>query len=337
MGLLVGLTFDIKSRKVPKGSPSDLWAEHDSEETISAVVEALNSGGNKAIRIGSSKRLLSGLSSLKFDIIFNIAEGISGRNRESEVPVLLDIAGIPYAGSDALTLSVSLDKVISKKIFMYHGIPTPAYFECVKGGRAAVPKGLKFPFIVKPRYEGSAKGIGPGSVVRNISSLEKQTDEIIRKYGQPALVEEFIDGWEFTVGIIGNRDPVVLPVVQRHVEIETGLSSHIFDKTCADKQDSSFMDKRELKYRDIMGIDAGLEERIKRFALKAFNGLECRDFARIDFRVDRKKQVYMLEINPLPSLARDDYFSMVAELMGITYERMINMMFAAALDRCGLR
>ncbi|MDD4879402.1 MAG: ATP-grasp domain-containing protein [Candidatus Omnitrophica bacterium] len=329
MGLLVGLAFDIKPRKVPKGSPDDLWAEHDSEETISAVEEALNSGGNRAIRIGSSRRLLSGSSSLKCDIVFNIAEGISGRNRESEVPVLLDIAGIPYAGSDALTLSISLDKIISKKIFMYHKIPTPAYFECVRGGGISVPKGLKFPFMVKPRYEGSAKGIDAGSVVRDMPSLGRQVDKVVKRYGQPVLVEEFIDGWEFTVGIIGNRDPVVLPVVQRHVEAETGLSSHIFDKTCADKQ--------SLRYRDLLDIDAGLEERIKRLALGAFRGLGCRDFARIDFRVNPKRQVYMLEINPLPSLARDDYFAMVAELMGITYERMINMMFGAALDRCGLR
>ena len=329
MGLLVGLTFDIKSRKVPKGSPNDLWAEHDSEETVFAVEEALNSGGNKAIRIGSSRRLLSRLSSLKCNIIFNIAEGISGRDRESEVPVLLDIAGIPYTGSDALTLSISLDKIISKKIFMYHGIPTPAYFECAKGGRLTVPRGLKFPFIVKPRYEGSAKGIDPGSVVRDMPSLEKQVNKVVKRYGQPALVEEFIDGWEFTVGIIGNSDPVVLPVVQRHVETGTGLSSHIFDKARADKQG--------LKYRDLLDIDADLEGRIKKLALEAFKGLECRDFARIDFRVNPKRQAYMLEINPLPSLARDDYFSMVAELMGITYERMINMMFGAALDRCGLR
>ncbi len=329
MGLLVGLTFDIRSRKVPKGFPSDLWAEHDGRETISTIMSALSSGGNRAIRIGSSRRLLSGLSSLKCDIVFNIAEGISGRNRESEVPVLLDIAGIPYAGSDALTLSFSLDKIISKKIFIYHGIPTPEYFECVKGGGIVVPGGLGFPFIVKPRYEGSAKGIEPGSVVRDMPSLKKQVNKIIKRYGQPALVEEFIDGWEFTVGIIGNKDPVVLPVVQRHVEKKTGLSSHIFGKACADKQG--------LAYRDLLDIGAPLEEKIKKLALEAFKGLECRDFARIDFRVDRKRQPYILEINPLPSLARDDYFSMVAELMGMTYESMINMMLGAALDRCGLR
>ena len=328
MGLLVGLTFDVKSHKLSSGSPCDLWAEHDSEETISAVEEALNSGGNRVIPIGSSEQLLAKLNSLKCDIVFNIAENLSGRNRESEVPVLLDILGIPYSGSDALTLSIALDKIISKKIFMYHNIPTPKYFECAEYGRVAFPKGFNFPLIVKPRYEGSAKGIGPDSVVRDTASLGKQVNKIIKRYRQPALVEKFIDGWEFTVGMIGNRNPVVLPVVQRHVEKKTGLSSHTFNKSC--------MAKRGLKYRDLLDIDAELEERIKKLALEAFGGLECRDFARIDFRVNLKKQIYALEINPLPSLARDDYFAMVAELMGISYERMINMMFEAALDRYGL-
>lgn len=315
MGLLVGLTFDIKSRKLPPGSPRDIWAEHDSEETVSSVEGALSSGGNRVIAIGSSKHLLAKLDSLKCDIVFNIAEGISGRNRESEVPVLLDILGIPYAGSDALTLSVALDKLMSKRIFMYHKIPTP-------------PGGIKFPLIVKPRYEGSSKGIGPGSVVRDAASLKKQTDTVIRKYKQPALVEGFIDGWEFTVGIIGNGKPLILPAVQRHLEERTGLSSHVFDKARPSA--------RPLSYRRLLDIDPVLEERMKDLALQAFNGLGCRDFARIDLRVDPKGKIYVLEINPLPSLARDDYFAMVAELMGISYERMINMMFEAALERYGL-
>lgn len=328
MGFLVGLTFDIKSHKLPRGSPRDLWAEHDSEDTISAVEEALSSGGHRVMPIGSSKQLLARMDSLKCDIIFNIAEGVSGRNRESEVPVLLDILGTPYAGSDALTLSVALDKIISKKIFIYYNISTPRYFEYSGRGRIAFPRGIGFPLIVKPRYEGSAKGIGPDSVVRDAASLRKQTDSVVERYRQPALVEEFIEGWEFTVGVIGNGKPLLLPAVQRHVEKRTGLSGHIFDKARAGR--------RGLSYRDLLDIDAGLEERMKRLALEAFRGLGCRDFARIDFRVDRKGKIYVLEINPLPSLARDDYFAMVAELMGITYGRMINMMLEAALGRYGL-
>jgi len=328
MALLVGLTFDIKSRKVPSGSPNDIWAEHDSRETVSAVEQALEANGNKVIRIGSSKKLLTKLYALKCDIVFNMAEGVSGRNRESEVPTLLDTLGIPYTGSDALTLSMSLDKITSKKIFLYHKIPTPRYFECLESDSPVFRKGLKFPLIVKPRYEGSAKGIGADSVVRDMTSLRKQVREVIKVYRQPALIEEFIEGWEFTIGIIGNERPKVLPVVQRHIEAETGLSSHVFGK------------RQGLRYRDFLDIDAEFEQEIKGLALEAFEGIGCRDFARIDFRVARsargKNDIYMLEINPLPSLARDDYFAMVAELMGISYERMIDMMFEAALDRYGL-
>lgn len=327
MSLIVGLTFDLQD-KVPPGAPADIWAEHDSLETVSSVENALRASGRKVVRMGSSRQLLKKMDRLKCDIVFNIAEGISGRNRESEVPILLDLLGIPYSGSDALTLSLSLDKVISKKIFDYHGIPTPGYFECRPGGGAGLPKKLTFPLIVKPRYEGSAKGIDPDSVVRDAVFLERQAKKIMRRYRQPALVEEFIDGWEFTAGIIGNEDPVVLPVVQRHVEAETALSSHIFDKARADR--------RSLTYRGLLDIDAELEEKIRGLAIEAFRVLDCRDFARVDFRVSPERRPYILEVNPLPSLAKDDYFAMVAELTGITYETMINKMFDAALKRCGL-
>lgn len=327
MSLTVGLTFDLRD-KIPSGAPADIWAEHDSLETVSSVERALMASGRKVVRIGSSRHLLKKMNRLKCDIIFNIAEGISGRNRESEVPILLDIAGIPYTGPDALTLSASLDKITAKKIFKFHGIPTPPYFEISGKGGLVLPKGIRFPLIVKPRYEGSAKGINPDSVVNQMRALRKAAELVMSSYGQPALAEEFIEGWEFTVGVIGNNIPSVLPVVQRHVEIWTGLSNHLFAGRGED-----------LKYKKLLEIEPALEARIRKMAVDAFMGLDCRDFARFDFRVREtggRYEVYMLEANPLPSLARDDYFAMVAELMGITYETMIKEMFDAALKRCGL-
>ncbi len=323
----VGLTFDLK----PKDSPGDLLAEHDTEETISLIEGALAGHGHRVVRIGPARGLLKKLRALKCDIVFNIAEGLSGRNRESEVPVILEALGIPYVGSDALTLSISLDKVISKKIFSYHNIPTPSYFECGDKNNIVMPKGFTFPLIVKPRYEGSAKGIGPDSRVENPGALKKKVKRIIEDYGQPALVEEFISGWEFTGGIIGNDKPEALPVVQRHVESDTGLSSHIFEK--------AGMDKDKLRYREFLEIEPELESRIGDYALAAFRGLDCRDFARMDFRVSephstrKKPGIYLLEINPLPSLAKDDYFAMTAELLGTTYDAMINKILDAAVER----
>lgn len=336
MPLRIGLTFDLKpaSAEYRRRKPeNDHFAEHDTEETISLIENALKSRGYKVIRIGSAKVLLKKAPALKCDIVFNIAEGFSGRNRESEVPVILETFGISYVGSDALTLSLSLDKVISKKIFAYHNIPTPSYFECGDKDNIVMPEGFYFPLIVKPRYEGSAKGIEPDSRADNLMALRKKARYIIKAYKQPALVEEFISGWEFTVGIIGNGKPEALPVVQRHVESRTNLSSHIFEKAGINN----------LKYRDFLDIEPELESQIKGYALTAFRGLDCQDFARLDFRVSERllsrgrPAIYLLEINPLPSLAKDDYFAMTAELLGISYDEMINRILDAAVMRCKIR
>ncbi len=330
MPLLVGLAYDIKPTQ-PKRASGDAYAEHDSPETISSVEEALKAGGHCVVRIGGSNELLKNIRRLKYDIVFNIAEGISGRNRESEVPMLLDLAGIPYTGPDALALSVALDKPTAKKIFKYHGIPTPRYFLAAGAGGIALPAGMRFPVIVKPAHEGSAKGIGADSVVKDMRSLERKAAYVIKTYKQPAMIEEFVEGWEFTVGVIGNSARAcALPVVERHVCAKSGLSSHVLEKCGRAAANQG--------YRKLLGIEAALEARIKALAAEAFLALECRDFARFDFRVSaRGMRVFILEANPLPSLSKDDYFAMVAELQGISYSDMINRMFGAALERCALK
>ncbi len=325
--MLTGFTFDLKSN-APRGCPADIWAEHDDPATILSIESALKEGGHDVIRIGSSRDLLKRLKSLNCDVVFNIAEGISGRNRESEVPIILDLARIPYTGPDALTLSVALDKIMAKKVLGYHGIKVPPSFGFTGPGKCGLPPGRKFPFIVKPRYEGSAKGISAASVVTDMRGLRERVLYIREKYGQPAIIEEFIDGWEFTAGVAGNSRVSALPVVQRHLEERSGLSCHVFDK---DKRAGS------LTLRKLLDMDRELERAIQKMAIDAFTALECRDFARFDFRVSRKgRKIYLLEANPLPSLARDDYFGMVAELEGVTYEAMINRLFNICLERCGL-
>ncbi|MFA5165191.1 MAG: D-alanine--D-alanine ligase [Candidatus Omnitrophota bacterium] len=329
MPLLVGLTYDIRSAP-PKHAPKDACAEHDSPETISSVEEALKSAGHRVGRIGGSNELLKKFRRLKYDIVFNIAEGISGRNRESEVPILLDLAGIPYTGPDALALAVALDKSAAKKIFRYHGIPTPRYFMAAKADGIAFSGEMEFPVIVKPAYEGSAKGIWADSVVKDMRSLKEKAAYVIRTYKQPALIEEFVEGWEFTAGVIGNTRVSVLPVVERHVCAKSGLSSHVLEK-CGHAAPNA-------GYRKLLGVDPALEARIGALAAEAFRALEFRDFARFDFRVSaRGKRIFILEANPLPSLSKDDYFSMVAELQGLSYADMINRMFGAAIERCGLK
>lgn len=329
MPLLVGLAYDIKPAQ-QKRAPEDAYAEYDSPETISSVEEALKAGGHRVVRIGGSTALLKKLQRLKCDIVFNIAEGISGRNRESEVPILLDLAGIPYTGPDALALSVALDKPTAKKILKYHGIPTPRYFLAAGAGGITLPAGMRFPVVAKPAHEGSAKGIGADSVVKDIRSLERKAAYLAKTYKQPALIEEFVEGWEFTAGVIGNTDITVLPAVERHVCAECGLSSHVLEK-CG-------YAAANMGYRKLLGVDPAIESRIKALAAEAFLALECRDFARFDFRVSsRDRRIFILEANPLPSLSKDDYFAMVAELQGLSYAGMINRMFDAALERCAFK
>ena len=210
----VGLTYDLKTDFVFKeDDPKDANAEFDHPETIEYIREALFWGGHKVEKIGNLKNLLNRLNSLNVDIVFNISEGMKGRNRESEIPNILEASGIPYVGADALTLGLTLDKVLAKKVFVFHGVATPSFWE-TNGVPINRKLPLNFPVIVKPRYEGSSKGITERSVVTNLKDLKKQAEWVERTYNQPALIEEFIEGKEFTVAVWGNDHPEALPVVQ---------------------------------------------------------------------------------------------------------------------------
>ena len=230
MGKIIGLTYDLKSDWVAgSDDPSDASAELDKPQTVDSIVKALESAGHRVVRIGHVWNLIRQLDELDVDIVFNICEGHQGRNRESQVPMLLELKGIPYVGSDALTLGVTLDKIVAKKCFIADGIPTPRYFEAndSENLRKRTSK-FRFPLIVKPHHEGSSKGLSRDSRVTDLSGLKRQIDLINHKYKQTALVEEFIKGTEFTVGVIGNENPRALPVVQISIEGKTYLGDEGF-------------------------------------------------------------------------------------------------------------
>ncbi|MBM3250591.1 MAG: D-alanine--D-alanine ligase, partial [Candidatus Omnitrophica bacterium] len=215
----VGLTYDLKTDyEFKEGDPPDANAEFDHPSTIDVIASAIEANGFMVKRIGNVKDVLENLGSLGVDIVFNISEGISGRNRESQVPVLLEMAGIPFVGADALTLSLTLDKVMAKKVFIAEGIPTPKFFEIKSVEDMLSTDHCKFPLIVKPRCEGSSKGLSENSRVENLDELKKQVDYVVNTYKQPALVEEFISGQEFTVAVVGNDPPEAMPVVQIKID-----------------------------------------------------------------------------------------------------------------------
>jgi len=325
----VGLTYDLKTDyEFKDDDPPDANAEFDHPSTIDVIAKAIESQGHKVKRIGNVANLIENLDHLNVDIVFNISEGLLGRNRESQVPILLEMADIPFVGADALTLSLTLDKIMAKKIFIAEGLPTPKFFE-VKTPEALIDSDhMKFPLIVKPRFEGSSKGLSDASRVENAEELKKQAEYVINTYKQPALVEEFIRGEEFTVAIVGNDSPEVMPIVQIKIDGRLRLNDKFYT--------FARIASNRLEYICPARINQDLKEKVSDLALKTYNAVECRDFGRVDFRVDNEGNPYILEINPLPSLSTEDVFMMVAKEVGISYEEMVGRILKGALKRYNL-
>src|SRR5438270_6825976 len=211
--LRVGFTYNVKRVKPALDGSRDEEAEYDPPATIQAVREAIAAAGHEVVDLEATADLPALIETTRPDLVFNMAEGIKGRNRESQVPALLELLDIPYSGSDPAALNIALDKALAKKIVRQHGILTPNFF-IMNTGKERLPRDLRFPLIVKPVAEGSSKGVHTTSVVENEVELREAAQKMIAKYDQPALVEDYIGGREFTVGMLGERRPKGLPPVE---------------------------------------------------------------------------------------------------------------------------
>jgi D-alanine-D-alanine ligase len=322
---IIGFTFDVREEhQLRAGEPQDQYAEMDKRETIDEIIKAIQDCGHEVLPIGDAHKLLALGEKLKVDIVFNIAEGLYGRNRESEVPQILELMGIPFVGSDALTLGLSLDKVMAKKVFITEDIRTPAYFEAKSKDDLKNLK-LKFPLFVKPRFEGSSKGLDGGSLVRDFASLEKRALSIIEKYKQSALIEEFISGKEFTVAIIGNKPAHVYEPIQVKIKGKLELGDLFYS--------FAHLDSPELEYIYPPQISKKLSACLCAVALKAYNAVDCRDFGRVDLRVNALDEIFVLEVNPLPSLCSEDVFVIIAQHEGREFSDIIAEILNAAFKR----
>jgi len=334
--LRIGLiyeTFETYPRR--SGDPIDVHVEFEPESTLEALEAAILHLGHLPFRLGSPWAMLKRLGeadSKPVDAAFNLAEGFGGRNREAWAPILLEMAGIPAIGSDALFLSLSLDKAWANRWLTAAGVPvadqtTMASADEAKQG--ALP--AAFPLFVKPRWEGTAKGIRPSSRVTSREALVTEVERIVSDYDQPALVEAFIPGAEYTVTLIGNAPPQVLPVLQRALECETGIGLHALEGSGSLESGGSALDHA------MTGVlEPALEARLAALSLQVFEVLECRDFARVDFRLDAAGDPVFLEINPLPTFAPDGSFGILAELEGCSLSEMLGRCVAAGLVRLGL-
>ncbi len=328
----VGITYNLKDELPFNVSlDSEFFEEFDTRETVEAISAILVKKGHEVVKLGARVDIVERIKKEKIRFVFNLAEGYSGRNRESHIPCILEMLNVPYSGSDPLSLGLSLDKTLSKKIAQLAGIPTPSY-RVVKIGQDLkdVDAGLAYPLITKPSWEGSSKGIYNSSKVSNKTELEKNILFLFEKYpDQPVLVEEYIQGREVTAGIIGNTTPRLLGLM----EIVNRNNTDDFFYSLEVKRNW----RKLVDYKTDSNIIKILEGQLCDYAMAAFKEFGCRDIARIDFKISWDNKIFFLEINPLPGLS-PEYSDLVimTQKLGIAYKDFISEILHQGLSRYNL-
>lgn len=327
----IGLTYNLKS-EVEQLEPSrprveDMYEEFDSPETIEAICQALEKLGHECVRLGYGRPAIEKLLASQIDMVFNIAEGHSGRSREAQIPALMEMLNIRFTGPGPLAAALSLDKIMAKKVAAGSGITTPRYIAIFPEDENS-GKGLDYPLILKPAYEGSSVGIREDSKVADAEGFQEKLTWLRANYPQqPVIAERFINDREFTVGVIGNKDPQVLGIMEIKPK-DTPLEEFIYSLEV--KRDYL----KRVEYCCPAEISDQLRRKLERAALHLFHIFGCRDISRFDFRIDRSESPYFLEVNTLPGLhpVSSDIVIM-ARLLGIEHDDLIGRIFKCALER----
>lgn len=327
----------LSSAANPCSDIADTFAEWDDESTIAAVEAALSHAG-EVIRLEADPDFPANLREARADIVFNLAEGIGGASRESFVPAFCEFWGIPYTGSDPLALGICLDKARAKEALSHYGIPTPE-FQVVKCPEQ-VRRSMELPAIVKPLHEGSSKGITQRSLCATWADVKTEVARVVERYGEPAIIERFLRGREFTVAVLGNDGDVrALPIVELVFDLLPAGAAPLYG------YEAKWIWDRLEQPLDIFFCPArcslGLQRRIEQAAMAAFRSLRCRDWARIDIRCDEGENPHILEVNPLPGVIPDpranSSFPKAARAAGLSYDEMILAVLRTAATRYDLR
>ncbi|MBU2607854.1 MAG: ATP-grasp domain-containing protein [Chloroflexi bacterium] len=325
----IGLSYDLKEGLLPEqDSLDDAFEEYDSQATVEFITAALEAKGHSVVLLDGGIQFLDNIRRERVDIVFNIAEGRgSYRSREAQVPSVLEMMNIPYTGADPQCLAVCLDKPVTKKLVAADGIITPKWLIIAnqEDFKKTSWDGFPLPAIIKPAYEGSSKGIRFTSLAYSAKQAQKEALRTLECYRQPAMVEEFIDGDEVTVGIIGNNLPRIVGIM----------------RVVPRKKNGHFIYSLEVKrdYLNLVDYECPaclVPEAIEKLAessLKIFKALGCRDFARVDFRVSTEGIPYFIEINPLPGLGTYSDLIIMAKMMGWKHKEVIGAVLDAALER----
>jgi len=323
----MALCYDLKEDYLAEGLTAEEVMELDDEETIDGIATSLRSLGHTVERVGRGAELARRLASgQRWDLVFNIAEGLRGRSREAQVPALCELFDQPYTFSDPLTCAVTLDKPLAKRLVRDHGLPT-APFAVVERPGEADQVDLAPPLFVKPVAEGSSKGVTERSRVERRDELEDACADLLHRFAQPVLVERYLPGREMTVGIVGNGDEARV-VGLMEVRFRDGSAG---DYTALNK--AEYLSRVE--YHLLDGEPLGV--RAREVALAVYRALSCRDAARVDLRCDEHGEPCFLEINPLPGLhpVRSD-LPILSRLAGISYPELLGRIVDAAARRQGL-
>jgi len=326
----IGLSYDLKEAvSSDQNQPDDALEEYDSLETVEAIAKALEILGHSVVKLGGSQEFLRNILVNNVDLVFNIAEGRGNyRSRESQIPSVLEILNIPYSGSDPQCLAICHDKPLAKTILTASGIRTPKW--CTISSRDELNEiarnNFPLPAFIKPAHEGSSKGIRLSSRVDNTEQTIKVATELLERYHQPVMAEEFIAGDEVTVGILGTHPPRVAGIM----------------RVLPKKEDAYFVYSLEVKrqwesmvdYECPAQLEANIIQEITDSSLNVFRVLGCRDFARLDFRISDEGLPYFLEINPLAGLnPKSSDLPIMAYKMGLTYQDIISAILHSSLER----
>jgi len=329
--LRIGLTFDLRSEYLAAGYGEEETAEFDREDTVESIEGALRSLGHETDRIGTARALIERLAGgERWDLVFNIAEGLHGSGREAQVPAILDVYAIAYTFSDPLGMALTLHKGLSKRVLRDAGVPTADFVEVhSEADLAAV--GFTPPYFVKPVAEGTGKGVTPQSIVRRPDELAAVCRRLIDTYRQAVLVEPYLPGREFTVGILGTGErSAVLGTVEVHLlaGAEAGVYSYINKERCEEL----------VEYRLVQADRDPLVAEAEAVALRAWKVLGCRDGGRVDLRCDSEGRPLFMEVNPLAGLhPHHSDLPILAEKIGLPYESLIGRIVESAAERLAAR
>jgi D-alanine-D-alanine ligase len=332
----------------PTAPGDDVYAEWDGPETIDAVEKALSALG-QVIRLEANADFPARLRAARPDIVFNIAEGLHGVNREAHVPAICEFFGIPYSGSDPFTLSLCLDKARTKETLAFHGVPTAPFaiartiddLRAINAGSSRLPAPTaKTPLFIKPVHEGSSKGITEANYITSAARLLETGEMLLERYAQPLLAETFLPGAEFTCGVLGNgSEATVLPIVSINFASlpENAVPIYGFEAKWVWDRPENPLEIFECPAR----IPDSLRARIEDVVLRAYRVLGCRDWSRIDVRLDAAGVPNLVEVNPLPGILPDpednSCLPKAARAAGLSYDELIQACLIHACERTGVQ